>query len=143
MTNKIGKQFYHLLHELHQELMGFELMYMKTEAFENLTTAEIHTLERIGHLQERTMSELARKAEVKQSSMTTMIDRLVRKGYVIRTRDTEDRRVVHVTLSDAGRKVHERHDLLHEQVAHDWLASLEQEEQQELIRLLKRVADAV
>lgn len=143
MTKETGRTFYHLLHGLHQELMRFELEYMKREAFEDLTTAEIHSLENIGHLQEGTMSELADRAGVKQSSMTTMIDRLVRKGYVSRTRDADDRRVVLVRLTEAGGQIHERHDQLHQQVAEHWLRSLKEAEQNELIRLLSHIAKSI
>lgn len=37
--------------------------------------------------------------------ITRLIDRLVKSGYVRRERSTEDRRVVHVHITDAGKKL--------------------------------------
>ena len=40
-------------------------------------------------------------------SMTEVVDRLVAEGFVERVRDTDDRRVVKVQLTDRGRNAHD------------------------------------
>jgi len=53
-----------------------------------------------------TMSELSKNALVKMPSMTEMVDRLEAEGILKRVRDTSDRRVVNVSLTEKGRKIH-------------------------------------
>src|SRR5213082_3010331 len=50
------------------------------------------------------MSDFAGAIGVPMSTATHMIEKLVRKGLVARVRSEKDRRVVHVELSDEGRK---------------------------------------
>jgi len=50
------------------------------------------------------MSDFANAVGVPVSTATHMIEKLVRKGLVVRVRSEEDRRVVYVELSDEGRK---------------------------------------
>jgi len=52
------------------------------------------------------MGELCKIAHVKMPSMTEVVDRLVAEGFVERIRDTDDRRVVKVQLTDNGKKAH-------------------------------------
>ena len=49
-----------------------------------------------------TASALSDKAFRDKTTTTRMVDRLARKGMVTRARDTDDRRVVHITLSPQG-----------------------------------------
>lgn len=57
-------------------------------------------LPRQGHL---SMNELSEAMGVANSTMTRMVDQLVRKGLVQRRPDDEDRRMVQVRLSEQGR----------------------------------------
>lgn len=50
----------------------------------------------------KTVAELARECFLDTSAMTRLLDRLEAKGYCTRTRSLEDRRVVTLTLTDAG-----------------------------------------
>lgn len=48
---------------------------------------------------------LGKNARVKSSTITDMVDRLERDGLAERVRDSSDRRVVNVRLTDKGKKV--------------------------------------
>jgi MarR family 2-MHQ and catechol resistance regulon transcriptional repressor len=50
-----------------------------------------------------TQSEISGKVLKSGSNMTTVIDNLERDGFVRRERNTNDRRVIHVHLTEAGR----------------------------------------
>lgn len=52
-----------------------------------------------------TMSELAKAMSIHQSTASNLIEKLEAKGYVVRIRSLEDRRVVHLTLTDQGREI--------------------------------------
>ena len=58
----------------------------------------------LGELGEATMSELSRKLRVTMGASTNIVDKLVRAGYVTRSRSKEDRRVVRVKLRRKGRE---------------------------------------
>jgi DNA-binding MarR family transcriptional regulator len=55
-----------------------------------------------------TAANLARELNTDTGAMTRMLDRLEAKGLLCRTRSSSDRRVVELTLTDAGRAAAER-----------------------------------
>lgn len=52
-----------------------------------------------------TMGGLAETLDVSQASATGIVDRMEQRGLVERRRTDEDRRVVHVALTDEGRRL--------------------------------------
>ena len=69
----------------------------------NLTWSQFAVLEVLYHLGHMTQGEIANKVLKSGSNMTTVIDNLERDGLVRRERDADDRRVVRVHLTEAGR----------------------------------------
>jgi MarR family transcriptional regulator, organic hydroperoxide resistance regulator len=69
-----------------------------------LTIAQLWAL-RVLEEGEKTAGEIAEAALCNPASTTAMLDSLEERGVVQRRRSTEDRRVVLVTLTDAGREV--------------------------------------
>jgi DNA-binding MarR family transcriptional regulator len=64
----------------------------------------------LGVLRDRepTMQELARLLDLDKSSVTGLVDRAERRGFVRRAPSADDRRSIRVHLTSAGRKVIER-----------------------------------
>ena len=67
-----------------------------------LTINQLNYIQAIHELGEPTLSELAGKLNFTKASVTTGINKLVRMGYVIKTQSTDDRRVIHVNLTERG-----------------------------------------
>lgn len=53
----------------------------------------------------QTITELARLAQMEQSRLTRVVERMEKRGYVTRVRQAEDRRKVHVWLAEPGRSI--------------------------------------
>lgn len=68
-----------------------------------LTSAQWGPLMRLKMVEDSTVAELARWLNVDAGAMTRLLDRLEKKGLCKRVRSTEDRRVVRVELTPAGR----------------------------------------
>jgi MarR family 2-MHQ and catechol resistance regulon transcriptional repressor len=67
-----------------------------------LTWSQFAVLEALYHLGHMTQGEISTKVLKSGSNMTTVIDNLERDGFVRRERDANDRRVIHVHLTEAG-----------------------------------------
>ncbi len=68
----------------------------------DLTYSQFAVLEALYHLGHMTQGEISTKVLKSGSNMTTVIDNLERDGFVLRERDVEDRRVIHIHLTAAG-----------------------------------------
>jgi len=68
-----------------------------------LTPSQLIILQIIGKLDRPVPSVIAREASLTQATVTSLIDKLEKRGMVMRQRDTEDRRRVLVELTEGGR----------------------------------------
>jgi len=82
---------------------------------------------------------LCAKLLMSGSNLTTVIDNLERNGWVRRERDTVDRRVQNVHLTDAGRSLIERVFPSHVARITEALGALTRDEQKELGRLCRKL----
>jgi len=70
-----------------------------------LNMPQFFALAQLEKLGETTMGDLTEELGTTMGAVTNIIDKLVHSGYVDRRRNTEDRRVVNVALTSAGRDV--------------------------------------
>jgi DNA-binding MarR family transcriptional regulator len=68
----------------------------------DLTPAEINALAILSDGRARGVSELAAEAGARPSTMTSLLDRLQKRGHVARGAESGDRRVVLVSLTESG-----------------------------------------
>jgi DNA-binding MarR family transcriptional regulator len=77
-----------------------------------ISMAQLHILYTLQRSGEMPMSRLADVLHVSLSNATGLIDRIEERGFVERTRVPEDRRVVLIRVTDAGRRMLEEVDAL-------------------------------
>jgi MarR family transcriptional regulator, organic hydroperoxide resistance regulator len=70
-----------------------------------LTASEINVLANLADRRNRSVGELASDTATKPTTLTSVLDRLVRRGYVTRELDPSDRRSFRVSLTADGRGV--------------------------------------
>jgi MarR family transcriptional regulator, organic hydroperoxide resistance regulator len=70
-----------------------------------LSPSEINVLANLADLRDRSVGELALDTATKPTTLTSVLDRLVRRGYVTRELDPSDRRSFRVSLTGDGRGV--------------------------------------
>jgi DNA-binding MarR family transcriptional regulator len=77
-----------------------------------ISMAQLHILYTLQRSGEMPMSRLADVLHVSLSNATGLIDRIEERGFVERTRVPEDRRVVVIRVTDAGRRMLEEVDAI-------------------------------
>ena len=88
----INKLFVHLFNDI----LELEEKAVITEEFKDLTNNDMHIIEAVGLGEGDKMSNIARKLGITVGSLTTSMNALVNKKYVLRERSEEDRRVVNI-----------------------------------------------
>ena len=104
-----------------------------------LNVQEAHALVSIGTCGRMAMSEIADRLQLSLSSMTSVIDKLEKKKFVSRGRQKDDRRVVEVTLTSAGRKFYDYVEEAHVQLTEKFLTALSAGEQDTLLALFRKI----
>lgn len=106
---------------------------------DDLTPSQFAVLEALYHLGSLTQGEVSVKVLKSGSNMTTVIDNLERDGLVRRERDKNDRRVIHIHLTEAGRDKLEAVLPVHIAALVDEFSVLTASEQKTLGQLCKKL----
>ena len=106
-----------------------------------LTSSQWIVLMKVGK-NSQTAAELAGLLNQDTGAMTRMLDRLQAKGLVKRSRSSTDRRVVHVELSEEGRRLFPQLPKVSATVLNRILADFSAKEVQQLTKLLSRVLES-
>jgi len=114
--------------QLFNLVLKLEEKALKESTFRNLSITEIHTLTAITENQTKTMTQVAKELGISVSTLTTAINRLVHKGYVHRFRVEEDRRIVKIQLTEAGKSALREHEAFHIAMVSDALKTLSPDE---------------
>ena len=108
-------------------------------AAHDLTHAQWLPLYKLARGECATMAALARDQVLDPGAMTRALDRLEAKGLLRRERSLQDRRVVQLVLTDAGREVSQHVPAVLSEVLNAHLAGFEHSEWEQLIGLLQRM----
>jgi MarR family transcriptional regulator, organic hydroperoxide resistance regulator len=104
-----------------------------------------HQASILDHLDERepvTLLELARHMGVTPSTMSLHVERLVRRGYVLRERDSRDARRLRLHISVSGARIREANSVLDPERVRAMLSRLTPEERAAGLRGLEVLAKA-
>lgn len=106
---------------------------------DGLSVSQFGAMEALFHLGPMCQKTLAEKLLKSGSNVTMIIDNLERRGLVRRERDTDDRRLITVSLTDAGRELIVRTLPGHVQRVVDEMSALTGEQQKQLGDLCRTV----
>ena len=121
-------------------LMGIRAGFI---AAPQVTASQMVTLIRIYEKVTTRVGVLSKEMRVSAPTITGVIDRLVRNGYLRRTHDREDRRVVNVELTEKGRATVEH---ILSEINKRWyriLMQLSEKEREDYLRILKRIVEVL
>ncbi|GAB6038533.1 MarR family transcriptional regulator [Fundidesulfovibrio butyratiphilus] len=125
--------------EFYEKLSSWEAAVVRGSG---LSLPQMHTLEILGQSPSLRMKELAAKMGVTTGTLTITVDRLEKRGLVVRIPHETDRRSILVTLTEAGRAVFGEHHALHIGLTRDLTAVLSREEVENLGALLVKMNQA-
>ena len=107
-----------------------------------LSRHQASVLDHLDEIDPITLNGLARHMGVTPGTMSLTIDRLEHKGYVVRLRDTADRRRVHVRLTAAGVRVRDASSVLDVALVEALVAKLNDADREAAIHGLRLLAEA-
>ena len=109
----------------------------------DFTIKEMFLIDVLGSRESATMSELAQILSVPLTTMTSMVTRLVKRGYLDRSRTEEDRRIVLVSLSRQGRDIFQQHRYEYIRTVSEVLGDVTEEEQRTILAFIGQVLTAM
>lgn len=128
-----------LLVSLFNHVLDTEAKAVITEEYRDITNNDMHIIEAIGIHEPRNMSQIAKSLAVTVGTLTVNMNSLEKKGYIVRERSTEDKRVVLVTLTEKGRKAFFHHRDFHKAMIRSAIQGLDEDEMNALVNCLTKL----
>lgn len=128
-----------ILVDLFKHILDIEEKSLRNRGVSDLSMNEMHTIEAIGYDGIKSMTETAEILRIAVGTLTTSVNRLVKKGYVERLRDDNDRRIVLIKLTEKGREVFKIHEEFHVEMVEKLLEDLDLEQDTALIGSLEKL----
>lgn len=140
MTKRTNPSINEMLVNLFNTVLDKESQAIITEEFRDITNNDMHIIEAVGIDEPRSMSVIAKKLSVTVGTLTTNMNGLEKKGYILRERSAEDKRVVLVTLTERGRKAFFHHRDFHKNMIKSIVKGLDEDEKRLLYKCLVKLS---
>lgn len=84
------------------DTLDHSLKHLQTEGFSQLTISQFQYIDAIAALDRPTITDIADRLGFSKASVTAGINKLAGMGFVMKTQSEADKRVFHVSLTEAG-----------------------------------------
>ena len=119
-----------LLVRLFKDIMEIEARCLVNEEFKDISYNDFHIIEAIGLKEPKSMTAVAK-----------LMDVTTEKGYAVRERSKQDKRVVWVYLTDKGKAAYAHHEEFHRKMIANIKGQLNEQETPILIYTLAKLVD--
>jgi DNA-binding MarR family transcriptional regulator len=98
--------------EMDEVLSSLTLAFLQLErsgkCCHGVTLSQCHAMDLLAKKGKLTMNELSRQMGLAKSTMTRIVNTMVREGWIEQVKDPSDRRLVNVQLTQKGKRMAER-----------------------------------
>ena len=84
----------------------------------NLSRTEMHALEIVQDIPDATLTQISDILGITKATVSVSVNRLVEKGYLIKTRAEDDKRKSILKLTDEGEAMCKKHTQFHDMLIH-------------------------
>jgi DNA-binding MarR family transcriptional regulator len=132
-------QLNEMLVKTYRSVLAIEEAMLANLSGDNLSISEMHTIEAIGEggPEGRTITDIAQALDISLPSVTMMVKRLEKKGFVKKARSDQDGRRIYVRLTELGRRADISHRYFHRQMVRAVSRSIPEAEKDALLHGLK------
>ena len=133
------KNIISLISKVRESANKFIVSEMDKWGVKGLATSHGDILMALLKVEKLTMKELTEKIGKDKSTVTALVDKLIKQGYVEKTKDVEDNRVVFVSLTEKGRELKPMFDAISQELISMVYKDIPQSEREGLINTLTKI----
>ncbi|AQR96783.1 MarR family winged helix-turn-helix transcriptional regulator [Clostridium saccharoperbutylacetonicum] len=113
----------------------------KYEDLQELSTTEISVIRIISEKEDVIIKDIVDTLGLPKSTLTSIIDRLEKRNFIVRAISDRDRRSYKLELTQKGRKVQDEHMKFEDEVYGTIILALDTfEEREELLKLIRKIS---
>ncbi|MEK4514193.1 MarR family transcriptional regulator [Paenibacillus sp. FSL H8-0122] len=128
-----------LISKIREKVNRFIVQEMAKQGVNGIATSHGDIIYALLHKHRLTMAELSTKIHKDKSTVTALVDKLVRLGLVMKERDQEDTRYVYVTLTGKGKELEPVFESVSSAMLKQFYRDITEEEQKTLLTILMKI----
>ena len=128
-----------LISKIREKSNRFIMSEMLKHGIEGIVTSHGDIIYALFKKPRLTMAEIAEKIGKDKSTVTALVDKLVRLGYVIKEKDTHDTRVVYVALTHKGNELEPVFEEISSELLDVFYLAISEKEKAELTKVLTKI----
>ncbi len=128
-----------LISKVRENANSFIIAQMEAWGIKGLVTSHGDILCELFENGKLSMKDLTEKIGRDKSTVTVLVDKLLKHGYVDKARDDEDNRIVFVTLTKKGDELRPMFETISKELIATAYKEISQEEKERLIETLKKI----
>ncbi len=140
MTDKEKAMINQFFVRVFNQILSWEEQSFKEMGISEITLRELHVIEAVYSLIEKgenQMSEIAKYLSITPGSLTTAVNCLVKKGYLERESQPNDRRVVKIVPTKAAEEVNKIHEDLHKEMIDGVMSNIDDKDMGVVLKTLE------
>lgn len=142
MSNISLSEFADRLGELMPIIARESMKHSASEFYKvKITMPQLHMLGFLKRYGESRMTDIAKYMTVTTAAITGIVDRLVRDGYVARSHNPKDRRIVKVNLTPKGSGLVEKIDKQRRKIIMNVFSKITQKEREDYLKILLHIKE--
>ncbi|MBR5875069.1 MAG: MarR family transcriptional regulator [Oscillospiraceae bacterium] len=123
-------------------LLQIEEDFLAKGQFNNITVKEMHLIDTAVNMRDNNIAKnIARKMNITQSTLTTAVSTLEKKGMLVRKTDEKDRRIVKIYPTEKAMQVYQHHLQFHHELVDVVTHSLSPQELYAFVSGLNKVRE--
>lgn len=134
-----SKDIISLISKIREKVNRQIIAEMSANGLEGIVTSHGDIIDALFAKPKMTMAEISQKIGKDKSTVTALVDKLVRLGYITKERDEEDTRVVYVSLTRKGNDLKPIFVNISNKVLDTFYFNITDREKEELIRILEKI----
>lgn len=128
-----------LISKIREKVNRFITQEMAKQGIDGIATSHGDIIYALLQKPRLTMADISRTIHKDKSTVTALVDKLVRLGYVTKERDKEDTRVVYVALTGKGRELETVFEAISAELLNQFYLNVTEQEQEVLLRILVKI----
>lgn len=128
-----------LISKVRENANSFIIVQMEAWGIKGLVTSHGDILCELFENDKLAMKDLTERIGRDKSTVTVLVDKLLKQGYVEKARDDEDNRIVFVTLTEKGKELKPMFETISKELIATAYNEISQEEKERLIETLTKI----
>lgn len=107
-----------LIVDLVNTTLDIQDLYLRESEYSQLSMSEMHVIEAVSKEEVPSMTAVANHLNVTLGTLTTAVKKIIEKGFLVKERSLEDKRIFYLRLTPEGEKALAVHNQFHEELSY-------------------------